>query len=105
MVALMGIYRSWIVVEKLCELWRYPSTFEENTPEPGTLPLLHPQLHHGRPTAALFLRRLGYRLHVRMLLQRLPQRFAEDAHAAAVDHAHPRQAGKKCAVDKLLHFA
>src|SRR5580698_2480983 len=70
------------------ELWRYPLTLEENTPEPGTLPLLHPQLHHGRPTAALILRRLGHRLHVGMLLQRLPQRFAEDAHATAMDDAH-----------------
>ena len=93
MVALMGIYRSWIVVEKLWELWRYPLTLEENKPEPGPLPLLHPQLHHGRPTAALILRRLGYRLHVRMLLQGLPQRFAEDAHAAAVDYADARQSG------------
>jgi hypothetical protein len=40
-----------------------------------------------------------------MLLQGLAQGFAQDAHAAAVDHAHARQAGEKGAVDELLDFA
>lgn len=42
---------------------------------------------------------------MRMLLQRLPQSFAQDAHAAAMDDAHAWQASEKCTIDKLLHFA
>ena len=54
---------------------------------------LHPQLHHRSAATAFVLWRLGYGLDVGMLLQGLPQRFAEDAHAAAVDYADAWQAG------------
>jgi len=66
---------------------------------------LYPQLYHCGPAPALVLRRLGYFLYVRVLLQCLAQGFAEDAHAAAVDHAHPRQSGKEGVVDKLFYGA
>lgn len=39
-----------------------------------------------------------------MLLKQLAEGFAEDAHAAAVNHADARQACKKCAVDELFDF-
>ena len=65
----------------------------------------YPQLYHRSPAATLILRRLGYRLHVRMLLQRLPQGFAQDAHAAAMDHTDSRQAGEEGVVDKFFYGA
>ena len=75
---------------------RDPST-SESRPSDDSPPLcmtnLNPQLHYRCPAAALILRRLGYRLHVRMLLQGLAQGFAQDAHAAAVDYAYARQSG------------
>ena len=40
-----------------------------------------------------------------MLLQRLPQCLAQDAHAAAVDYAHAGQAGEKCVVDEFFDCA
>src|SRR5437763_1274895 len=40
-----------------------------------------------------------------MLLKGLPQGFAEDAHAAAVDYAHARQSGEKGMVDEFLSRA
>src|SRR5438876_12094493 len=66
---------------------------------------LQSQLHYRRPRSALVLRRLGDRLNMWMLLQELAQRFAQDAHAAAVDNAHPRQSGEESAVDEFLDFA
>jgi len=42
---------------------------------------------------------------MRVLLQQLAERFAEDAHATAVDHTHARQPGQECAVDKPFDFA
>jgi hypothetical protein len=42
---------------------------------------------------------------VRVLLQRLPQGFAQDAHAAAVDYADSGQSGEEGAVDELFDFA
>src|SRR5439155_26044783 len=66
---------------------------------------LQSQLHYRRSRTAFVLRRFGDRIHVRMLLQELAQRFAQDAHAAAVDNAHPRQSGEESAVDEFLDFA
>src|ERR1700674_2246908 len=42
---------------------------------------------------------------MRGLLQILAQSFAEDAHAAPVDDAHPRHASQKRAVDEFFDFA
>ena len=42
---------------------------------------------------------------MRMLLQILAQGFAQNAHAAPVDDAHPRHAGEKRAVDEFFDFA
>src|SRR5690242_17816097 len=42
---------------------------------------------------------------MRMLLQELSKSFAQDPHAAAVDHANAWQAGKECPVDELLDFS
>src|SRR5579863_5690361 len=42
---------------------------------------------------------------MRMLLQHLAQRFAQDAHAAAVHDADARQAGEEGAVDETFDFA
>ena len=39
---------------------------------------------------------------MRMLLEQTAQRLAQDAHAAAVDHADARQSGEEGAVDELL---
>src|SRR5260370_37585937 len=63
-----------------------------------------PQLHHRRPPSTLILRGLLDRFHMGMLLQPLPQRLAQNAHAAAMHHAHARQAGAKCPVDASLDF-
>ena len=63
-----------------------------------------PQVHHGGSAATLVLRRLGYRLHVRMLLQGLTG-LCGDAHAAAVDYADSGQSGQEGAVDEILDFA
>src|SRR3981081_1339703 len=66
---------------------------------------LHPQLHHRRPTATLMLRWLRHRFHVRMLLQILPQSFPQNAHTAAVHHAHSRQSSQKGPVYEFLYLA
>src|SRR5437899_5066939 len=66
---------------------------------------LQSQLHYRRPRSALVLRRLGDRLNMWMLLQELAQRFAQDAHAAAVNYAHARHSGEECAVHESFHFA
>ena len=42
--------------------------------------------------------------HVRMLLQHLPERLAENAHAAAVNDADARESGEERAIDKFLDF-
>src|SRR5271157_5410698 len=64
-----------------------------------------PQLDYGRSTSALVDRRFGDRLHMRMLLQILAQGFAEDAHATAVNDAHPRHSGQESAIYEFLDFA
>src|SRR2546427_3421893 len=66
---------------------------------------LQSQLHYRRPRSALVLRRLGDRLNMWMLLQELAQRFAQDAHAAAVNYAHARHSGEECAVHESFDFA
>src|ERR1017187_4882281 len=78
-----------IVISAMCYLHRKGSSSSRTLPH-----VLHPQLHHRSPATALILRGLGDRLHVRMLLQRLPQRFAEDAHTAA--RSEERRVGKEC---------
>ena len=50
----------------------------------------HSQLHHRRPGPAFILGRLRDRFYMRMLLQVLAQGLAQDAHAAAMHHAHAR---------------
>jgi len=45
------------------------------------------KLDLGGTCAACVLRGLGYGLYVGMFLQHLTKGFAQDAHAAAVDHA------------------
>ena len=50
-----------------------PIIRSRSTPTPSTK--LHSQLHDCRPTPTFILRRLGYRFHVRMLLQILTQGF------------------------------
>ncbi len=52
---------------------------------------LNPQLYHRGSTSAFVLCRFRHRFHVWMLLQILPKRFPQNAHAAAVHDAHPRQ--------------
>jgi hypothetical protein len=42
---------------------------------------------------------------MRMLLQILTQRLAQNSHAAAVNDADARQAGQEGAVDELLDFS
>jgi len=51
---------------------------------------LDPQLDHRGSAAPLVERWFRNGLHVRVLLQILAQGFAQDAHAAAMDDAHPR---------------
>src|SRR5438094_888507 len=62
-------------------------------------------LHYRRPRSALVLRRLGDRLNMWMPLQDLAQRFAQDAHAAAMNYAHARHSGEECAVHESFDFA
>src|SRR5579872_711574 len=80
--------------------WRFPCLNATKS-----LTKSDPQVHHCGSAATLLLRRLGHRLHVRMLLQGLTQGFAEDAHAAAVDYADSGQSGQEGAVDEFLDFA
>ena len=63
------------------------------------------KFHQGRPAAAFVLRGFDDRRDVGMLLQHLAQSFAEDAHAAAVNHADARKPGEESAVDELFDFA
>ena len=42
---------------------------------------------------------------MRMLLQVLPQCFAKNSHAAAVNYSHSGQAGQKCAIHELFDYA
>ena len=65
---------------------------------------LHPQLHHRGSAPAFILRRFGYRFHMRVILQILPQRLPQDSHAAAVHYAHSRQAGQKRAVYEFFNL-
>src|SRR2546422_2935728 len=50
--------------------------------------VLHPQLHHRSPAPTFVLRRLRHRRYVGVFLQILPQRLAQNPHAAAVDDAY-----------------
>src|ERR1051325_6139055 len=63
------------------------------------------QVDDGGAGAAFVLRRLGDGGDMRMALQELTQRLAEDAHARAVHNADARQAGKKRAIDELVDAA
>src|SRR5882724_156885 len=66
---------------------------------------LFPQLYDGSTRPAFVLLGFGDGGHVRMFLQVLAQRLAENAHAAAVDDTHAREPREKGAVDKLFDFA
>src|SRR5947209_6765179 len=57
----------------------------------GETMLLPSQLHYRCACSAFVLRRLGYLGYVRMRLQELAQRLAQDSHTAAVDDAHTWQ--------------
>ena len=66
---------------------------------------LHFQLRYRRATATFILRRLSHRLHLRMLLQKLAQRFAQNSHAAAVNNSYSWQARQESPVQKLFDLA
>jgi len=66
---------------------------------------LDSQLDYRRATAAFVLGRFDDRFDVRVLLQILTQRFAENSHTAAMNDTDSRHPSKESAVDELLYFS
>src|SRR5271157_323687 len=73
--------------------------------EERTVASLRPEFDDGRAASAFVLRWLAHAGDMRVALQELPQRLAQNAHAASVHHANAQRAGQKCAIDKLLYLA
>src|SRR5437016_9400291 len=67
--------------------------------------LLYLQLCNRCATATFSLRRLRDGFYMRMLLQELPQRLAQNSHTTAVNNSYPGQSRKKSAVHKFFNFA
>src|SRR5271169_573511 len=65
--------------------------------------ILGSQFDFRRAAATFILGRLGDFGYMRMLLQELPQRFAQDSHAAAMHDPHSHRSRQECVVHKLLH--
>src|SRR5258708_19882910 len=73
-------------------------------PENGAEGSLDFQLHHRSSRATFILLRLSNCRHMRMVFQKLAQRFPQDAHAPAVDDPPPHHPGEHGALLQLLHF-